>query len=274
MSLSLLQGRFFEESDTLTAVPAIVIDENMAKQYFPGENPIGQHLSMPSGADKVIEFQIIGVVGHVKQENLDTSEGSAVGPQMYISFYQIPDEFIIFGSKVVVRTSAAPTEYVGAIRNALTSMGGNATLSDAKTMEQVRGELVSDRRFTMILVGVFAALALILASIGIYGVISYSVAQRTREIGIRMALGASQHQVLRMVVGGGAKLAGIGIAIGAAGALALTQRIRSFLFGVGPSDPLTFSGISLILVGVATLASYIPARRAMNVDPNTALRYE
>ncbi len=274
MSISLLQGRFFEESDTLTSAPVIVIDENMAKQYFPGEDPIGQHLSMPTGDDKAIEFQIVGVVGHVKQQNLDTTEGAIVGSQMYISINQVPDEFIFPGSTLVVRASTDPSSYLSAIRGALASMGGNATLSNAKTMEQLRGELISDRRFTLILVGVFAALALILASIGIYGVISYSVAQRTREIGIRMALGASQRQVLRMVVGGGAKLAVIGIAIGAVGALVLTQFIRSFLFGVSPSDPLTFMGISFILACVAILASYVPARRAMKVDPNTALRYE
>jgi putative ABC transport system permease protein len=274
MSIPLLKGRFFEEGDALTSAPVIVIDENMARQYFPEEDPIGQHISMPTAADKAIEFQIIGVVGHVKQQNLDTTDGAIVGAQMYISINQVPDEFIFPGSTLVVRTSAEPTGYLPAIRSALTSIGGNATLSNAKTMEQLRGELISDRRFTLILVGVFSALALILASIGIYGVISYSVAQRTREIGIRMALGASQRQVLRMVVGGGAKLAVMGIAAGAAGALVLTQFIRSFLYGVSPSDPLTFAGISLLLAGVALLASYVPARRAMKVDPNTALRYE
>jgi predicted permease len=274
MSIPLLEGRFFEEGDTLTSAPVIVIDENMAKQYFPGEDPVGQHLSMPAGPDNVIEFQIIGVVGHVKQQNLDTTEGAIVGAQMYISINQVPDDFIFPGTTLVVRTSSDPSAYLSAIRNALTSNGGNATLSNAKTMEQLRGETISDRRFTLILVGVFSALALILASIGIYGVVSYSVAQRTREIGIRMALGASQRQVLRMVVGGGARLAVTGIVIGAAGALVLTQFIRSFLYGVSPADPLTFTGISLILAGVAILASYIPARRAMKIDPNTALRYE
>jgi putative ABC transport system permease protein len=274
MGIPLQQGRFFEESDTLTSAPVMVIDENMAKQYFPGEDPIGQHLSMPTGPDKAIEFQIIGVVGHVKQQNLDTTEGAIVGSQMYISTNQVPDEFISPGSTLVVRTSADPSGYLPAIRSALTSVSGNATLSNAKTMEQLRGEVISDRRFTLILVGVFSAMALILASIGIYGVISYSVAQRTREIGIRMALGASQSQVLRMVVGGGAKLAAIGIVVGAVGALILTQFIRSFLFGVSPSDPLTFIGISLILAFVAIVASYVPARRAMKVDPNMALRYE
>jgi putative ABC transport system permease protein len=274
MSISLLKGRFFQESDTLTSAPVMVIDENMAQQYFPGEDPLGQHISLPTGPDKAIEFQIIGVVGHVKQQNLDTTEGAIVGSQMYISINQVPDEFIFPGTTLIVRTHADPSGYLPAIRSALTSMGGTATLSNTKTMEQLRGELISDRRFTIILVGIFSALALILASIGIYGVISYSVAQRTREIGIRMALGASQRQVLTMVVGTGAKLAVMGIAIGAVGALVVTQFIRSFLFGVSPSDPLTFAGISFILGCVAILASYVPARRAMKVDPNTALRYE
>jgi putative ABC transport system permease protein len=274
MRIPLLQGRFVEEQDTLASTPALVIDENMAKEYFPGESPLGQHISIPTGENKSIDFQVVGVVGHVKQENLDTEGGSAVGPQMYFSINQIPDEFLFPGNTIVAKTSAEPLSYLAAIRGVLTSIGGNATLSNEKTMEQHRGDLIADLRFTLILVGVFAVLALILASIGIYGVISYSVAQRTREIGIRMALGASQRQVLQMVVGGGAKLAVLGIVIGAAGALGLTQFIRSFLYGVSPSDPLTFAGISLILGGVAILASYVPARRAMKVDPNTALRYE
>ena len=274
MRIPLLKGRFFEESDTLTSGPVIVVDENMANQYFPGEDPVGQHLSLPVTPDTDLEFQIVGVVGHVKQENLHTVDGSAVGPQMYITYAQVPDEFVFPGLTLIVRTNADPSGYVSAIRSELTSMGGAATLSNAKTMEQLRGELISDRRFTLILVGVFSVLALVLASIGIYGVISYSVAQRTREIGIRMALGANQVQILKMVVGGGAKLALIGIVIGAAGALGLTQFIRSFLYGVSPSDPLTFTGISLILACVAMLASYVPARRATKVDPNIALRYE
>nr|AUN37129.1 DUF214 protein [uncultured bacterium] len=274
MNIPLQQGRFFEERDTLTAAPVMVIDENMAREYFPGESPLDQHISMPTGTDKSIEFQIIGVVSHVKQQNLHTADGSDVSPQMYISINQVPDEFFSHGTTMVVRTSTDPLNYLPAIRSTLASSAGNATLSDAKTMEQLRGELIADRRFTLILVAVFSALALILASIGIYGVISYSVAQRTREIGIRVALGASPGHVLRMIVGGGAKLAVIGIVIGAAGAMVLTQFIRSFLFGVSPSDPLTFAGISVILAGVAMLASYVPARRAMKVDPNTALRYE
>jgi predicted permease len=274
MRIPLLQGRYFEDTDTQKSENVMVIDEMMAKQYFPGEDPIGQHITRPAGKDKFIEYRIIGVVGHVKQQNLDTTDGATVGVQMYTAYNQIPDEFNFPASTLIVRTDTDPAGYVSEIRNNLASMSGSATLSDAKTMEQLRAELIADRRFTLILVGVFSALALILASIGIYGIISYSVAQRTREIGIRMALGASQKQVLSMVVGGGAKLALLGIAIGAGGALGLTQFIRSFLYGISPSDPLTFTGISFILAAVAMLASYMPARRAMKVDPNMALRYE
>jgi predicted permease len=274
MKIPLLHGRFFEESDQLTSMPVMVIDENMAAQYFPGESPLGQHINLPTGNDKAIEFQVIGVVGHVKQQNLDTTEGALVGAQMYISINQVPDEFIFPGSTLVVRTNANAASYVSPIREALASIGGNATLSDAKTMEQLRGDIIADRRFTLILVGVFAGLALVLASIGIYGVISYSVEQRTREIGIRTALGASPRRVLGMVLGDGTKLAIIGIAIGTVGALILTQFIRAFLYSVSPTDPLTFTSIALVLASVALLASYVPARRAMKVDPNTALRCE
>jgi putative ABC transport system permease protein len=272
MHIPLLKGRFFEESDTQTSGLVTVIDENMAKQYFPGEDPIGRHITVQDSPYKAIEFQVVGVVGHVKQTNLDTTEGALVGTQFYFASAQIPDEYVYPGSTLVVRTDGDPSGYFPAIRGALASMAGGATLSHEKTMEQVRGELISDRRFTLVLVGLFSGLALILASIGIYGVISYSVAQRTREIGIRIALGAGRGQVVRMVVGGGARLAVIGIAIGAGGGLVLTQFIRSFLYGVSPSDPLTFTGISLVLSCVAILASYVPARRAMKVDPNSALR--
>ena len=274
MKIPLLQGRFFDESDTLSSTPVMVIDENMAAQYLPGENPLGQHISVPTGPDKAINFQVIGVVGHVKQQNLDTTEGAFVGAQMYISIHQVPDEFIFPGSTLVVRTNSNASSYASSMKDVLASIGGNATLSNAKTMEQLRGDVIADRRFTLILVGVFAALALVLASIGIYGVISYSVEQRTREIGIRSALGASPRRVLGMVLADGAKLAIIGIGIGTVGALVLTQFIRAFLYGVSPSDPLTFSGIALVLAAVAIIASYIPARRAMKVDPNTALRCE
>jgi predicted permease len=274
MRIPLLRGRFIEESDRLDSGLVTVIDENMAKQYFQGEDPIGRHITIQDRPEKPIEFQIVGVVGHVKQTNLDTADGAFVNTQFYFSSAQIPDEHIYPGFTLVVRGAGDPLGYLPAVRQALAEMGGGATLSRPKTMEQVRGELISDRRFTLILVGLFSGLALILASIGIYGVISYSVEQRTREIGIRIALGAGRRNVVRMVVGGGARLALMGIAIGAASGLVLTQFIRSFLFGVGPSDPLTFSGISLVLAFVAILASYVPARRAMKVDPNTALRYE
>jgi predicted permease len=274
MRIPLLRGRFFQESDSLDSGLVTVIDENMAAQYFPEEDPIGRHITVHDTPEKEFEFQIVGVVGHVKQTNLDTAQGAVVSPQFYFSSAQIPDRYVYPGSTLVVRAAGDPSAYLPAVRQTLGEMGGGATLSRAQTMDEVRGELISDRRFTLILVGLFSGLALILASIGIYGVISYSVEQRTREIGIRIALGAGRGQVVRMVVGGGARLALVGIGIGAASALVLTQFIRSFLFGVGPSDPLTFFGISLVLSFVVLLASYMPARRAMKVDPNMALRYE
>jgi len=274
MGIPLLRGRFFDSTDTKNSGTVSVIDENLGNEYFPGEDPIGQHITIQAGPSFAIDTQIIGIVRHVKQQNLDTADGSNVGPQLYLSFEQIPDGFLSPGSMVVVRTESDPLSYVPAMRSALNSLSKTATLSNPKTMETVKADVISDRRFTMILVGVFSALALVLASIGIYGVISYSVAQRTREIGIRMALGASRGQVLCMVLGGGAKLAIIGIAIGALGAMILTQLIKSFLFGVSPSDPLTFVVIAFVLSCVTLLASYVPARRAMKVDPNSALRYE
>ncbi|HZS46475.1 MAG TPA: ABC transporter permease [Blastocatellia bacterium] len=274
MRVPLLKGRFFTDSDTQTSGLVMVIDEVMAKRYFANEDPVGQHINLPVEANTAFEFQVIGVVGHVKQQNLDTADGAIVGPQMYISFNQVPDEFIGNGIAFVARTNAQPASFVPAIRETLRSVGGTATLSNAKTMEEIKSDQLSNRRFALILIGFFSALALILASIGIYGVISYSVAQRTREIGIRMAVGASQRQVLAMVVGNAIKLALIGIAVGAAGAFGLTRFISFILYGVSPSDPLTFTGISIVLALVAIVASYVPARRAMKVDPNTALRYE
>jgi len=274
LQIPLLKGRFFDQRDTQSSPLVIVIAETMAKRYFPDRDPVGQHLSLPLPHSDPYEFQIIGVVGHVKQQNLDTADGAIVGPQMYITFNQVPDEFVGTGTGLVVRTFADPTSYVPAIRQALNSIGGTATLSGAKSMEELRALQMSDRRFALILIAIFSGLALVLASIGIYGVISYSVAQRTREIGIRIALGANQRQVLSLVVGGGAKLALIGIAIGAVGAYVLTRFITFILFGVSPADPLTFTATALILATVAIVASYVPARRAMKVDPNTALRYE
>jgi putative ABC transport system permease protein len=177
-------------------------------------------------------------------------------------------------SEVVVRTKGSPAGLVPAIRDAIEKMNGENVMYETKPLEQILAESLAARRFSMILLGVFAALALLLSSIGIYGVISYVVGQRTHEIGIRMALGAQPSHVLRLMLGEGMKMALVGVAIGMAAAFGLTQLIASMLFGVSATDPITFCGVGLVLTGVALTACYIPARRAMRVDPMVALRYE
>jgi len=273
MRIPLLKGRTFDDRDTQQSGLATIIDENMVKDYFPNEDPIGQHL-MTGDPSQPSALQIIGVVGHVKQENLDTPGGSDVKTQFYTCFNQSPDQFIGGGMTMVVRTNSDPMGFFSTIRSELVMLDANQTIHNPITLEKVRSDAIANRRFILTLLGGFAVVALIMASLGIYGVISYSVSQRTREIGIRMALGAGRSNVLTMVLGNGAKLALIGIFVGAIGGFFLMKFLSSFLFGVSASDPVTYAAISIFLGFIALLASYIPARRAMKVDPITALRYE
>jgi predicted permease len=273
MRIPLLKGRTFEDRDTQQSGLTTVIDENMVKDYFPNEDPLGQHLVV-GDASVHFEMQIIGVVGHVKQENLDTPGGSDVKTQFYTCLNQIPDQFLFGGMTMVVRTNTDPMSFFSTIRGELVTLDANQTIHDPVTLDKRRSDAISNRRFILTLLGGFSVVALIMASLGIYGVISYSVSQRTREIGIRMALGAGRANVMAMVLGNGAKLALIGIVVGAVGGLFLMKVMSSFLFGVSATDPVTYLAISAILAFVALLASYIPARRAMKVDPITALRYE
>jgi predicted permease len=275
MRIPLLKGRYFDERDNSTSQRMMVVDENLARQFFPEEDPIGKQIMVHPSSDVSVPAQICGVVGHVKQENLDTAQGAGVSPQFYLSTLQVPEGFSPGYATVVVRAASGdPTGLVPAIRAQLATLDRDQPISNVRTLEQAINERISDRRFALILLGVFAVLALALASIGIYGVMSYSVAQRTREIGIRMALGAARSQVLRLVVLDAARLALIGVGIGAVAALVLTRFMSAFLYGISASDPLTFAVLSLFLTGVALLAGYVPARRAMKVDPVTALRYE
>jgi len=274
MRIPLLQGRFFDERDNENSPRVAVVDQNMATKYFQGEDPIGKHLSLQAGKDRFLDLQIIGVVGHVKQENLDTPGGSATQTQVYRPVSQELDENVDRGMNLVVRAQSEPLALVSDVRNELNKLDSSAPLYGVKPMDQVMGESLSDRRFALILLGLLSLLALILASIGIYGVMSYSVAQRTHEIGIRMALGAGRGQVLAIVLGNGLRLVLAGVGIGAAGALVLTRFMSAFLFGISASDPLTFLAISLFLTGIALLATFVPARRAMRLDPIKALRYE
>jgi predicted permease len=273
MRIPLLKDRYFDERDDSKSQRMMVVDENLARQFFPEEDPIGKQITVHPSIDISVVAQICGVVGHVKQENLDTALGSGVSPQFYLSTLQVSDT-LGYATVVVRATSGDPTALVPAIRAQLAALDRDQPISNVRTLQQAMNERISNRRFALILLGIFAVLALALASIGIYGVMSYSVAQRTREIGIRMALGAARSQVLRLVVGDAARLALIGVGIGAVAAFVLTRFMSAILYGISAADPLTFAVLSLFLTGVALLAGYVPARRAMKVDPVTALRYE
>ena len=223
--------------------------------------------------------RIVGVVGHVRHWVLqDPSTYTQI--QAYLSLYQDPDKWVPVnypGMTIVVRTPLEPVTVMPAIKAAVYGGGSDQTIYDVRTMQEIAAESMSSQRFTMILLGTFAGLALLLASIGVYGVISYSVTQRTHEIGIRIALGAEKRTVFRMVIAQGLRLAVAGLAIGAAAALILARVLSSFshlLYGVGAGDPLTFVAVSLMMTAVVVSACYIPARRAMRVDPMTALRHE
>jgi predicted permease len=273
MGIPLLRGRYLTEQDNETSPPVMVIDEEFTKQYFGGQNPIGKRVNV----DMVnVSPEIVGVVGHVKHWGLDEST-RPIHAEMYLPFMQMDDKFlplVVNGAQVIVRTKGAPASVLPAIREAVAKVDSRQVMYDARTMDEIVTRSVRAQRFSMILLASFAVLALLLASIGIYGVISYLVGQRVNEIGIRMALGAQRKDILRMIVGEGARLALVGAGIGLVAALGITRIMASQLYGVSATDPLTYAGVATILVGVALFACYIPARRAMGVDPMVALRYE
>jgi predicted permease len=277
MGIPLLRGRFFSLEDTTKSPCVMVIDSVFAEKLFSGSDPIGDTLS--AGFSPIGPCRIVGVVGHVKLFGLNDAV-SPIQNQAYLSLYQDPDEWVASGypdTTVVVRTSLDAASVLPEIKNAVDATGGEQPVYHVETMQEIVSQSMASQRFPMILLGAFAGLALLLAAVGIYGVISYSVAQRTHEIGIRMALGAGRAEVFRLVIGQGLKLALAGLAIGMAAALILTRMSPGFsrlLYGVGTSDPATFIAVAAILAGVAIFACYIPARRAASVDPMVALRYE
>ncbi|HKW88158.1 MAG TPA: ABC transporter permease [Candidatus Acidoferrales bacterium] len=274
MKIPLLRGRFIGPQDDAISPGVCVIDEDLARKYFGNENPIGKHLDF----DLVYkQLEIVGVVVHVKQFGLDENASAALQAQFYTSTLQLPDQVTqaFFSSAgFLVRTQGSPDAFVGPIRDAVHDFNSKAVFFKPDTMDHIVSQSLDARRFAMILLGVFAALALLLSSIGIYGVISYIAGQRTHEIGIRIALGAQRADVLRIVLGQGARLALIGVGIGLVAAAGLTRLMSSILYGVSATDPLTFLGVAVVLTLVALAACYIPARRAMKVDPMVALRYE
>jgi predicted permease len=281
MGIPLLRGRFLSDADIKGSAPVIVIDEMMAKSLFPQQDPVGQsiRIAVPEGFGPGLDgpIHIVGVVGHVKHFGLDSDAAAKIQYQVYLPFVQLPDQIIPLvasGMTMMVRTSVDPLSLVSAVRRRVSERDGDQPVFGIETMEQIVSESVAGRRFSMLLLGIFAGLALVLATVGIYGVISYTATQRTHEIGIRMALGADRTDVLRLVVGHGLRLSLIGIGAGLAAALGLTRLMSSLLYGVRATDAVTFAAVSLLLAGVAIVASYLPARRAMRVDPMIALRYE
>jgi ABC-type lipoprotein release transport system permease subunit len=260
--------------DNENAPVAIDIDDAFARTYFPQENPVGKHVHLQQFQ---VEAEIVGVVRHIKQWGPGADPKSAIEAQFFYPFMQLPEKLMAMvanGVAVVLRTEGDPAAVMGLVRKAVEQHDSREVIYGVQSMEGVLAGSLAARRITMILLAVFAALALVLASVGIYGVISFVVGQRTHEIGVRMALGAQSRDVMRLVFGEGVRMALIGVAAGGAAALGLTRLIGNLLFGVAPQDPLTFAAVAVVLTAVALLACYVPARRAVRVDPMVALRHE
>jgi predicted permease len=282
MGIPLLRGRYIERQDMRRGSHVAVIDEFMARTLFPKEDPLGKSimiadLSGDLGPELAAPMEIIGIVGHVNHWGLDSDASARVRSELYLPLSQVPDQFmkgVAASSSFVVRTGADPLATLPAVRGAVLEAGNDQPIYGVRTMDQIVSASIADRRFSMLLLGIFAGLALLLAAVGIYGVISYTVAQRTREIGIRMALGAGQADVLKVVVAQGMLPVLAGVGIGLAASLGLTRLMAGMLYGVKAGDPVTFTGVALVLAAVALIATLVPARRATRVAPVVALRYE
>ncbi len=274
MGIPLERGRFFTAQDRERSPHVIVIDDVFARKFFGDQDPIGKRLHLVSLGGVA---EIVGVVGHVKQWGLDSDDKQSLRAQLYSSYMQAPDEIMHLssgGTGALVRMDGSAEATAGSIRKALKEITSEHLMVSVQTMEEIIADSLASRRFLMVVLCVFAALALGLASMGIYGVISYLVGQRTHEIGIRMALGAKQTDVLRQILGESMKMTLAGILIGLLASLGLTGLMANLLFGVGARDPLTFAGVGIILSTVALAACLVPARRAMQVDPIVSLRHE
>jgi putative ABC transport system permease protein len=245
----------------------IIVDEEFARRHWPNEDPIGKHVRIGGSDPANPRLEIIGVVGRVKMESLNQNSDRVQG---YFPFAQVPQG----GMTVLIKGASDPNQLIGSVRAAIREIDPDQPIHSVRTMDEIRAESVQNERLNLTLLSLFAGIALVLAIVGIYGVMSYSVTQRTHEIGIRMAIGARPRDVFTMILGHGMKLALIGVVIGLAGAFALTRLMASMLFGVAPTDAMTYAAISVLLVAVTLVACYLPGRRATKVEPTISLRYE
>jgi putative ABC transport system permease protein len=269
MGIPLLQGRVFKETDKVDSLPVVIVNERFAQKFFPGQNVIGKRI-LPGwsiGDEKPRMHEIVGVVGNVRHLSLQKD----FTPEMYLSAAQVPINF----TSLVVRTSLSdPASLTTAVRNQLASLDRNIPLTQVRVFNEYMSRTLAKPRFNALLLSIFAGTALLLTAIGIYGVLAYSVSQRTNEIGIRIALGAAQSNIFRLVVGEAMLLVAISIGIGLLGAFMATRFLSSLLYGVAAWDPITFASIATLIAAVAFLACWLPARRAARVDPVIALRAE
>jgi predicted permease len=273
MRIPLRSGRFFTIHDDEHAAKVAVIDDALAKQFFGNIDPLGKRLHINS-TDQIVE--IVGVVGHIKQWGLDTDDRESLHAQLYTPLMQLPDKAMAqaaSGISVLVRSQNL-AQVFQSIRTTSQHMSSEQVVFGAQTLEQIIANSLAARRFSMTLLAVFAALALALASVGIYGVVSYAVSQRTQEIGVRMAMGAQRSQVMGLVLTHGATMAALGSAIGLFAAFALTRLMGNMLFGISAADPMTYACVVALLFVVSIAACWIPARRAASMNPVVALRYE
>jgi putative ABC transport system permease protein len=284
MNIPVLRGRVFNDRDdrlhlagrdlskmnenqrSIAGVNSIVIDEEFARRHWPNEDPVGKRVRLGTAADAP-KLEVLGVVGRVKMESLNQNSDRVQG---YFAFNQNPSE----GMTVIIKGASDPNQLIASVRNAVKEIDPDQPIYNPRTMNEIRAESVQGERLTLTLLSLFAGIALVLAIVGIYGVMSYSVTQRTHEIGIRMAIGARPRDVFTMILGQGMKLALIGVGLGLVAAFLVTRFMVSMLFGVEPTDATTFAGITVILITVALLACYLPGRRATRVEPTVSLRYE